>query len=856
MKAVKPRRTACEPAGDKGWAALGSTRRSRCSIVRVVRHLYCVLSVLAWLFCASSVAAEPGGPSAFAEAGGGQPGLAARVAGQDVLYAVCPGGAGKAGCTAAPGDPALHLPAGIDAASVTLTILSVGAGRHAVRVHATNFDALLAAVPGKKEARVLWSGVTGFSQGEPGEEHGDFVDVTDPEEDGTVRVLVGEIREDVSICGRRSIVSPKVLDPRDLGWKGAIVQRLSKEERAKATELVAARAAAESAGPALSPLLQATAASSAIGSPGALTDGDPETFWAEKRGGDGRGEFVHMNAPEQAAITSLSFVLRPAGKDLPKGAAPRKVWLATNDALFGVTFPEDAWSLPGARYDVAFTVPLKTRCLSLVLDEAWTRGRTDVDVTVAELIAHTEFDGVADVKALAGALAGGKERARMAASILTRMGDAAYDAVIEAYPKLDDAGRVLALEVIDGAPCEKSAPLYVKATAMGRAGEVHHARDRLLRCGRAAAASLGAALSLGSDEARIAAADQLALVAPDVAVRRILELLPGAKRLLRSQLRTALAKAAESDAARAVVLGKLSDATLPKETELEVLRAFTPRPELASAASAAFARLAAGADFRTRYLLLGPAARLSASGDAGAQAFLHAALMSDADPHLRARAAEAFGELTRPPPELVRAISDADARVRDAALASLARIGQGSESSVGLPPGSVGVIAERLASDPWTFVRGHAADALAKAPPGEAADRPLGWGLADESPKVRVRVIDALGRRGARAYADGIAARLDDAKEDGDVRSHAARALGRLCERRFVDRLTELARGAASPTADGPTQALGADAAAALAQLDPPDLATRLAPLLSREAPPAAREVGSLALATRERCPR
>ena len=35
--------------------------------------------------------------------------------------------------------------------------------------------------------------------------------------------------------------------------------------------------------------------------------------------------------------------------------------------------------------------------------------------------------------------------------------------------------RVLALEVIDNAPCSRSAPLYVKAMEIGRPGEVHHA---------------------------------------------------------------------------------------------------------------------------------------------------------------------------------------------------------------------------------------------------------------------------------------------------------------------------------------------------------------------------------------------
>ena len=88
-----------------------------------------------------------------------------------------------------------------------------------------------------------------------------------------------------------------------------------------------------------------------------------------------------MNAPEQVAITSLSFVVRPPTKEVPKGAAPRKLWLATADALFAVTFAEDPWAHAGTSYDVKFPAPLKTRCLAVVLDEAYVKGvAPDVNV--------------------------------------------------------------------------------------------------------------------------------------------------------------------------------------------------------------------------------------------------------------------------------------------------------------------------------------------------------------------------------------------------------------------------------------------------------------------------------------------
>src|SRR5262249_4424541 len=141
-------------------------------------------------------------------------------------------------------------------------------------------------------------------------------------------------------------------------------------------------------------VLQGASASSGIGVPAALTDGDLETTWSEKRGGEGNGEFVQFNAPEQVAISSVSFVARPPTKDIPKGAAPRKIWLATPDALFAVTFADDPWSRPGSSYEVKLPAPVKTRCLAVVLDEAYVKPKqTDVDVTLAEVTAHTEFDG-------------------------------------------------------------------------------------------------------------------------------------------------------------------------------------------------------------------------------------------------------------------------------------------------------------------------------------------------------------------------------------------------------------------------------------------------------------------------------
>lgn len=623
-----------------------------------------------------SAAAEDG---VVAPAGGGQALLAAKWLGSGLAYRAC----AQAPCAPGTADPVVQLPLGVSAQDVVLDTIAIGSGRHAVYAHSPSFAALLAAVPGgAPQAKVLWSGATGFTKGEAGEQYGDSLEVTESDEQKNVRVLLGEVREDITICGRPSILTPKVLDAKDLSFKSARVQRLRRDERQGAPVLPAVAGA-----PAVTQggrILQGATASSGIGNPGAVTDGDPETSWSENRGGEGAGEFLRMNAPEQVAITSLSIVIRPPTKEVPKGAAPRKLWLATTDALFAVTFAEDPWAHAGTSYDVKFPAPLKTRCLTVVLDEAYAKGAgPDVNVTIAEVTAHSEFDGKTDPAELAGALAGGQERARMAAALLARGGEPAYEAVAKAYPELDDAGRVLALEVIDNAPCIRSAPLYVKATEMGRPGEVHHAVDRLTRCQRDAAPALIAAIASGQDKQKILAAHILSLVAPGLAVETLVPLLPQAKLGLRAEYRAALTKASQSPLAKEATAAKLSDTSLSLVASIDLLRAATAQRRGTPEASSAFARLAkADADFRTRYLLLGPAAELAVVGDARAEAYLIHALTSDSDSHVRARAGELAADLPSALEPLSHALTDDDARVRDAALGAVVRLTDSNDSKV------------------------------------------------------------------------------------------------------------------------------------------------------------------------------
>lgn len=802
------------------------------------------------LLAGAALAADPPAKDVVAPAGGGQSSLHAVVVGSELHFQAC----ASAPCAPSAGGGAVRLPSGAD---VSLRALAIGGGRHVVWAHADGFDAIVATVPGAAgEAKVLFEGATGATKGEEGERSGAVVQVEPAANAGEAHVLLGETREDVTICGRQAILSPKLLDPRDLAWKGATVQRLSQEERGRATAIAATlHEGDEPTTPAR--VLRASAASSAVGGPAALTDGDPETTWAEGRGGDGHGEFVQMNAASDVPIRSLSIVVRPAKRAVPKGAAPTRLWLATTDRLFAVTLPDDAWSHPGASYDVAFDAPLETSCMALVLDQSASRGKKDVEVTLAEVTAHTDFDGAADPSALVGALAGGSARSRAARSLLQRGGEPSFVATAAGYDKLDDVGRSLALEVLDNAPCKLSAPVYLHAAVTGFPGERHHARDRMRRCGADAALVLEEALAKGSDPTRIVAAEELSLVAPDRAIAAILEALPKGNGKTRVELRTSLAHAARSDRGLAVLRARLADERMPASTMVDLLRATPDRPELRADVSAAFARTdVPSADFRTRYLLLETAAHLAAADDARATPLLRAAIGLDPDHHVRARAAEVAAKVPALAPELVRALGDAEPRVRDAALTALAEQAKAAEGHVVEAPGETATIAARLGDDPWTFVRGHAADALGAMQASEAADRALATALGDPVPLVRARSLEALGAHRALAQAPAVRDRLDDDEETIDVRARAARALGRMCDARSIGRLTKLAKRGAEPFAPAEAQLLAAAAAAALGRLHPADLSSRLAPLVGEGSPRMVAAAAKAALEQHDVCTR
>jgi HEAT repeat protein len=806
-------------------------------------------TVTTWVLGGLLARSAHAGTAATVAPSGGLDALAVTVdvaAGQ-VRYASCKGTA----CATTAASPTVAIPPGdlaLEASAVTVTDVAVGGGRHLVHVkvplgtekgpESPAWEALFAA-----GSAPLFAGRTGWSRGEPGERSGTDVRLL-TEGDHSV-VVIGEIREDLRICGDdATLLDPRGLDPRTLVFHGATLQRLDAARRDAAIPIEATpRHGPREA--ALAPLLTATDASS--GTAAALTDGDAATAWSEARPGRGQGEFVLLRTPFDVPIVRFAVTVAPTP---PKsdGAAPETFYLATGKGTYEVTMPEDAWSHPGDAYDIALPEPLQTSCVAFVLNGAFTRGKAHPEVSVAELTAYSAFDHAgATLAEVAAALNGGDAKADAAAALLERAGAPGVVAMSTVYGALGASGRALAINVAaSDTSCASSGKLLV--AALGDADEVvrEKAVSKLQEptCGREALPALLEALETPGARAKVA--PLVAVIGRERALGPLVGALGEGTAAERGAVRSAVAYAARrvTPDELATLLGA---STRSPDASLELLRALDAR--LAEAAGPADARIAAllsgTPPLTTRYLLVDVIARLAAAADADAQTRLAELALHDEAREVRARATELLARTKDPEAVAAKALADADPRVREAALHAIGALHKSEQTAA---------IVNLLAHDPWTFVRVAAAEALATLPATAASDRALAEALDQLAPRVRQRAIVALTARGAKAYTGVIRDRLTNVKEDGIVRAASARAAGLLCDVKAEDLLAELAvKGGSS--ADAGDVTLGLVATAALGKLHPADLASRFAPLQSKGVRPDARVAAERALADPVHCP-
>lgn len=730
-----------------------------------------------------------------------------------------------------------------EARDVNVTVVMIG-DKHVVHVRIPAktdavdkiaFEAVIAA------SGVLFSGLTGLVEGQPGDRTGVAVQI-----EGTL--LVGDVREDLRICGQdTTLLSPRGLDPKTMTFVGAGFQRLPSSQRAGA-QLIVASANASPTDPPLAQLLVVAGASTAIGSPASLVDGDPKTAWAEGRPSAGAGEFVLFRGPGEVPLTRVTLTIA-ATPTSATGAAPKKFFIVTDARTYAVTMPQDAWLYPGSSYDVVFPEPVRGSCMAIVLDEAYARGQAHPEVTIAEVTAYSEFDAPgATLDTVAKALSGGGTRADAAAGVLKRAKNG-LDPVLHVWSSLDASGRALATDVALTAPCETSAPLLIRAMGDADREVARKGRGKLERCGRAAGPALVDALKEPDFPRRILVAPLLATVAPSLALAPLADALGQGSPKVQAEVRGALARVARTaDAAKLAAL--VADTRRDDPVRIDLLRACGARlGEIRPQADAAIADLLRNpASMRTRYLLLGPLAELAHTGDTDAASRFSALLTSDPEPAVRAHAAELASKTALPAvqAELVARLDDPEPRVREAALQSI------SQQHLAVAAPKVEAVMKR---DAWTFVRAGSASALASMPPNSEIDGALGSSLKqDTSPRVRTAAIDALAAHHAVSFVGPVRERLADVHERADVRTAAAHALGEMCDRGSLDSLEALAAKAASPVASESETAVGLAAIEALGHLHPADLDRRFRTLSASDVPAEARRAVDHALKAQAVC--
>lgn len=780
-----------------------------------------------------------------------QDALAVGIASGQVLAHVCPSDAAsrKAPPVCEPtGQTGINPPSSVRSrlAGAQLRKVITSQGRELVEVSLAPSSAeprrwVLLLAAGDGAPRVVWSG---FASADEGSEY--LV-----EKDGSGEKIA--VTKRIAVCGKTVVASRAALDPKSL----ELVVRAGEDplpDARKAATKVTAKKLSET--PKVLRLLRSARASSGDGS--RLVDGDPDTAWSEDVPGAGARELVSLSAPDSVSVLGFDLTFR-APQGVSGARAPKSLLLVTQDKSFAVELPEDPAS-GGASFSVELAEPIHTRCLAVVLGDAFPEKKSegakpkgeaaDATTYVSELSLRTKWEG-STLDDLAGSLQGGGTDARARADVLGVAGDLGVSAAIGAYAKLDGPGQDLARRVIDAAGCAEKLPLYIPMLASRDEADSGRARDRVRRCGKDAAAQLLAKLDATVGNDRSIYAEELALLSPDTAVPALVRGLAAAKTPAERLLyRRALVKAADRDSsvrAFEAALAKEAFGPLSVDTKLDLLRAMGTRLGQTKGGTDAFTGLAAEAtDFRARFLLLGPAAALARSGNQAATVALAKALGQDPDGRIRARAAEVAQGISSLDSLVIAAASDPAVRVREAAAHSL----EGKKLDVPVQS----KLAKALTAEPWTFVRRAVVQSLGGMKGDAAVDASLAFAMEHEDqPTVRRDILAALGARGATSQRQAIKDRADDTGEAVDVRVEALQALGAICDKTSIDDLTKIALKGATPFYEADRK-LSTAAIAALGRLHPSDLASRLAPLQSDKVPGDVKDSARSAIAEKSVC--
>ncbi len=686
-----------------------------------------------------------------------------------------------------------HEPVAIGSGTPRIERVSIGAGQAiVVRVEGSSAFVALVAGSGTVGPDVLFAGPTSWRGDDPGERHRSEVFVRDLDGDGHPDVVVGERREDVQLCGLGSpLVDARAIDPRTLHLARVVLNPLRADllpTGTTAPRMIELHAVAV-ASPTV-PIARVVNVTTRIrrgeteAGVSVLTDRSDDTAWTVARhdfatatvtlaGFD--AERVILVAPPAPALLPRHFVVL-TGHDAP---------------ALDVTVPAGVGTQPGARVAIPIVPARGLQCLSLIVLEGADRGAASIaEVDVVSGLDHQANPASALVERLAGA------QADQAALLLGSMGDTGVAAVADALPTLPTASARAGVRMLSNQRTARAASALVAALARPELADT--ARAALLHMGPVALDALSSALASTPRVAdliqavRAPLAARLRAMAPALAIERASWL--SARGAVRGLVDEA-AHAGQLDAWLAMMPQDVGAAARGLSIAAD---AAVDAPQ--RAAVALRARAVTATRFEDRFRLLRPLA-----GDPEGRAAVSQVALHDDNADLRCEAAMSLAGRGADD-TLVEALRDAVPRVRAAAARGLAGV-----------PAQRAALGSVLARDGWPSVRAEAAASLA----GDSASAAALVAALDDASLVVVRAAIAALERTPGAFAPRLMTFAEDEHRNPDLRADALRIVATRCERALAQRLEALARREIDPVLPPPEQAIGHEALAALAHLEP-----------------------------------
>ena len=631
--------------------------------------------------------------------------------------------------------------------------------------------------------RVLWTGRTDL-HGDPGERSAAVISLEDRTSDGRPDVLVGVRSEGAALCGEeQTILTARAYDPSSATMRPVALPRVPSD-----AGVVTVTATRDSPGPTGAPLLATlapTGASSTAGHgeelsgngpPRALTDRDTATYWAEGRGGPGRGEFVALRWTAGGfplrAIAITAGATGDAGRQLGR---LQRFWLVGDGgARIRVQMPDDAGLHPGERYWIVPPEPLAWRCLAVVLDEAYAPARmrdAAVHTAIAEIEAYTELDFGEGIDQLVSILVESGRNGDEATRLLSGLGEPAVEAIAAAWGRLDEQGRRRGVRVY-ASGARHGVESAVDALAQAARDDADPVRTSALealgtlgpRAGEYLAALVAEPGARGEE-----AVGPLLRHEPSIVLSGLLPALVAEGGSERPILREGLARAlSRTDPVAHERFAAWASEPAPVPALASALLGLSSvgptRPLVAPLLPAAIER---AEGFEDRWRLIGAARQLRA--DPPVDAWLGTIATGAEEWMLRAAAVQALGR------------READNRVE----IGLDRLGDDYprvrvEAIRVLDSASVGdaELARLARRDSWPMVREAAVDALWDREVGEPVVRAA---IRDRSPRVRRAALRGATRAGDEQAWPLVRARLMDGEEWPQVTLAALQYIRDLC---------------------------------------------------------------------------